>query len=535
MQAQFLCNASFTSAANPSGSYTFTATGANSAAAAYSWTIYGGGSTQSGTVNPFTTNILTPGTYTVMLTVSDPANNCVDSSWQTIVINNTIPCTGMPNAGNALASNNNPLQGTLVTYSLIGASSGTGITYQWQRAISSTATFYSVGSAGTNSTFAENCYSDYCYRCIITCSNSGLSDTSAIVCTTPVIGNPSCTASISYTMSANGVVIFNSNSTGVNNGTTYTWTYMNSVFGNTSNATYQFPSNGIYNICLHIGDTIGNCNDDTCLNVTITNVGSSTCNAAFTINSNPSSLYTFTSTGSAAASTIYSWTITGTGFTQSGTGSTYSMTLPNNGNYLVTLYIVDTLTNCSDSTSQVINFLAPCQAGFYIYPDSTIAHMYWGINTSTGTNLSYTWTWGDGTSSTGQYPSHTYASAGSYTICLTVISNSSNCIDSFCFAATINKTDGMVTLNFANPLSIGSVKNETATIYPNPVTSDFMIKGNDNEKMIVEFYTINGSQVKSISTKTNQAIDISTLAKSIYFLKIFNQDGKSHFAKLIKQ
>src|SRR5205085_2857410 len=59
----------------------------------------------------------------------------------------------------------------------------------------------------------------------------------------------------------------------------------------------------------------------------------------------------------------------------------------------------------------------PTVAGFTITSNSTqclTGNSFTFNNTSTGSNLTYSWNFGDATSSTSTNPSHTYASSGTY-------------------------------------------------------------------------------------------------------------------------
>jgi PKD repeat protein len=86
------------------------------------------------------------------------------------------------------------------------------------------------------------------------------------------------------------------------------------------------------------------------------------------------------------------------------------------------------------STSTVVNLLicvgnpsSSCQASFYSTPDSTNQLIIHFIDNSTGSPISWAWNFGDGTSSTAQNPSHTYASAGTYSVTLSI--TTANCGD----------------------------------------------------------------------------------------------------------
>lgn len=446
MNAQ--CSALFNYTTNPGGVVVFNASGGNVPSTLYSWSF---GNGASGTGQVVSTTYNGPGPFVACLTVTDTfnINGCTTTWCDSVVINGGfVPCSGMPSAGATVASNNAPPTGSLVTFSVPNATSGSGITYQWQRGITATSAFYNVGTGA--STFSENLFSDYCYRCIVTCTNSGLVDTSSIVCVTPVAAT-ACNASFTYNYNALlGNVAFTAATAGNASSAVYSWYNGTTLMGNGANYTTAM-SPGTYNICLFVTNSATNCIDSICQTVTIAN--------------------------------------------------------PNN-----------------------------CNASFFIYPDTLGApHTYIGVNNSSNGASAYTWSWGDGTSSTGQYPSHTYANAGNYTICLTVGTPGTTCYDTMCMNATINKTATMYSVTFANPTSVNSVSKELATIYPNPAKDNFTIKGLATAKYQVEIMNLNGSVLKSVSANGNQAINISGLANNIYILKITNQDGTTQFAKLIKE
>ena len=268
----------------------------------------------------------------------------------------------------------------------------------------------------------------------------------------------------------------------------------------------------------------------------MTPVPASACNASYTYNYNALlGNVTFTAaTAGNASSAVYSWY---NGSALIGNGANYS-TAMSPGNYNICLLVTNAATSCIDSMCQLVSIANPntCSANFYIYPDSLGApHTYIGVNNSTNGASVYSWSWGDGTTSTGQFPSHTYAAVGNYNICLTVGTPGTTCYDTMCLTTTINKTAAMYSVNFGTPTSINSVSKEVATIYPNPAKENFTIKGLATAKYQVEIMNLNGSILKSISANGNQAINISSLANNIYILKITNQDGTTQFAKLIKE
>jgi GEVED domain/Secretion system C-terminal sorting domain len=94
-------------------------------------------------------------------------------------------CSGQPVAGSATVSDPTPCPSTAISFGLLGATNASGLTYQWQYSASGTGytNIPSANSASYPTTATNNGF----YRCVITCTSSGLSDT-----TTPVqitIGN----------------------------------------------------------------------------------------------------------------------------------------------------------------------------------------------------------------------------------------------------------------------------------------------------------------------------------------------------------
>jgi PKD repeat protein len=72
-----------------------------------------------------------------------------------------------------------------------------------------------------------------------------------------------------------------------------------------------------------------------------------------------------------------------------------------------------------------------CHAGFHIALDgSTVA--FENLSTADGIVTGYSWDFGDGETSTEQNPTHTYAQAGTYNVCVTVTAQDPDCSSTFC-------------------------------------------------------------------------------------------------------
>jgi hypothetical protein len=97
------------------------------------------------------------------------------------------PCTGTPTAGTAVASATNPCPGVNVSVGLTGSSLTGGLAYQWLRGVNCTGPWIPISgltnpSALTPTLSFVSSPGTFGYRCRITCTNSGLSDTSTAAC-----------------------------------------------------------------------------------------------------------------------------------------------------------------------------------------------------------------------------------------------------------------------------------------------------------------------------------------------------------------
>ncbi len=176
-----------------------------------------------------------------------------------------------------------------------------------------------------------------------------------------------------------------------------------------------------------------------------------------------------------------------------------------------------------------------CSAHFNLYPDSIQIHQYYAVNMASGVSpISYLWNWGDGNTDTGPYPTHTYATAGYYAVCLD-ITDAVGCTNHFCNSYYLQKsTNAMVTINVIPQGQVGTSEYSLSTlqIYPNPASNTIYIKGISTTGK-AEIFNISGKLLLSKQLTTNQ-IDISPLAKGLYFIKLSTADG-SVVRKFVKE
>jgi PKD repeat protein len=166
--------------------------------------------------------------------------------------------------------------------------------------------------------------------------------------------------------------------------------------------------------------------------------GSAQCTASFTTNSGTgTATVTNTSTGNAPG-TAYMW--------DWGDGSSDwffqgTHTYSTDGLYWICVTASDSTNGCTTVSCDSIyiqgtgNGGGTCVASF----SSSVSSMTAAFNnSSTGSNLDYDWTFGDGASSSAMNPTYTYAANGSYLICLTVSNpQDSTCWHTYCDSIVI--------------------------------------------------------------------------------------------------
>lgn len=230
-------------------------------------------------------------------------------------------------------------------------------------------------------------------------------------------------------------------------------------------------------------------------------------------------------------------------------------TFPAAGSYNVCYYVEDSTasTYCYDSTCIVYTTngsTLQCNANFYLWEDSTNVGQWYAINYASGTGaLTYTWDFGDGTTSNLAYPSHTYAVPGNYVICLTITDangcTSSSCDSSAAFRISQQQSTNSIigSLTVSAPVGVKenlSVLAETK-VSPNPMTETSAVTFNSslsaNGK--IEIVNILGAVVLSenvtIAKGNNEfKLNTSSLNNGVYYVNIITEGRVLSVIKAIK-
>ncbi len=117
----------------------------------------------------------------------------------------------------------------------------------------------------------------------------------------------------------------------------------------------------------------------------------------------------------------YQWTFPGGAPGSSTVEDPGNVAFASAGTYSVTFKATDTDGDVSNTASVTVTVNALCDVNFTATPTNGFAPLSVSFtDTSSGLINSWEWTFGDGDSSTEQNPTHTYSSAGIYTVSLTV-------------------------------------------------------------------------------------------------------------------
>jgi hypothetical protein len=335
---------------------------------------------------------------------------------------------------------------------------------------------------------------------------------------------------------------FVNSSTGLN--LSYDW-YINGVNYTSSNPILSL-ANGTYNIML-FNYSNGSFCDSINSYITVSCNPSGTvipgpCNASFYsyTDSLCNTYFTNTSTGSNINSY---WLVDGTYY------SGYDQILPlTNGLHNVSLYNYSNGFFC-DSTTQMINIACnsgtvnptACQANssFIVFADSTNSGNYFAYNMSSGTGVvSYGWDFGDGTTSTQQYPFHQYALSGHYIVCLTITATNgtTTCTDSYCDSSSVQRVAAgflMHRINVIAQVTTGVKENTLANglkMYPNPIINELTIEIEFPSTISNYTYAIIDALGKVVMKNdlkdSKTVINTSGLDNGFYFLSISTLNGK---------
>ncbi|MFZ4401018.1 MAG: PKD domain-containing protein [Bacteroidales bacterium] len=271
----------------------------------------------------------------------------------------------------------------------------------------------------------------------------------------------SCNAMFNPVFTNGHTINFQDLSTG--SPTSWFWNFGDGITSTLQNPTHSYNINGSVVICLTI--TSNNCTSTYCDSVYIQGGTTNTCNAAFTFY--PDSLAGLNAIHFMNNSTttytnyqvVYLWNF-GDGTTSTQQNPIHAFVANPSGGYNVclTMKVLNSAATvlCENTYCSFVNTATSgtaCQNSF-TYTHQNLVYAFSGhINSSNTTN--YYWSFGDGSSATGQYITHVFTQPASgstgYHVCLTTVTSNNNgtsCSDTSCQFIAIANTSGTIIQGF---------------------------------------------------------------------------------------
>jgi hypothetical protein len=347
-----------------------------------------------------------------------------------------------------------------------------------------------------------------------------------------------CNATIQHMVTPFGSMFLVGNFNGDTTNTTYLWNIC-AVDTAGPMVGIALPPNVLCQVCLTIANDSVGCTNTICDTFTSAPTQPLGNCAAYANYSSIDSFFSFTVSALGAPPFLFEWDVNGQQVATTDSFSTV-LTPANSPNGA---YVCVSVTDSSGCVSTdcivigggpVVGGFVPCQAYFIVFPDTGANSggqpgNYYGLNFSSGSYDYVLWDFGDGTTSTDQFPVHTYAVPGNYILCLTVGSADTSCYDTYCdssFYAFKTDENAMGQLTILAPTSINEVESELqVSVFPNPVSNELNLSVNVERAIILDLL---GREVLTYNSTTNK-LDVSPLPHGMYVLE--GRVGGSSFRK----
>lgn len=444
-----LCNAGFQFTFLNPNTIRFFPANTDTVSTTHNWTF--GDNTGSALPSPSHT-YQAPGTYTVVHTIIVRSNGlvvCTQSHSDVIVIQGTSTCLLdahfawiQDSTSNAVYFQNNSTPTNMsdsVRWTFGDGSSSDS--YHTSHTYSATGTYQVCLRMWqrVNGVVNINCFSERCEN-------------------VQVSSHSTCNLVLSFNSNlasnTNNSFIFNNTSFGIAQGDSIRWTYGDGTSGNAFNGSHTYTAPGNYIVCLRVikrdqSGALTGCVREYCRTVTV----QSTCNlrAAFiatTDSLSTTATFTNTSAGLSANDSIR-WNF-GDGSFGSSANATHVYAMP--GAYNVCLIVIRRdsaghLTNCASDVCQTVRVGTVCnlQVTFTATAATPSQPNLFSFNAvvpgfSIATDSVF-WSFGDSTFGSGLNTAHTYASPGTYRVCVkvkrTIPGSTINCVRESCQIITI--------------------------------------------------------------------------------------------------
>ncbi|MFM2136722.1 MAG: hypothetical protein RL021_2122 [Bacteroidota bacterium] len=455
-----------------------------------------------------------PGTYTVCVDIIDSTtlvSTC--HSCQSVSVGGTNNCyfAAFPDSMNTMQ------------YHFYGSPSYSSSTLAWDFGDGSTGT----GSNPLHQYAAAGTY----FVCMNELNPNGVNVCHYCDSITVTSGGGSMSCNFSYTISPNTNPVLVTAVAAISGPAPYFvhWDFGNGQTTTGMAGTAQYLTSGVYTITMTVTDGLGTilCSST---QVVVINLPVSSCTSYFVSSTAGLSASFIDLSSGISPSTAFSWSF-GDGTSSNVRFPQHTYTTP--GMYTVCLTISD--NGCSDQYCAMVladtNTVnpGPCQANFVTLQAAPYSVLI--VDLSTGSNLSYLWDFGDGTTSTQQYPSHYYSTTGSYVVCLTVNDGLLGCSSTFCDTLTVDSMGNVLrstmtgfTINVVSPgMLTGTTSIETQeriVLYPNPASDRIIVSRSQSSSAAYRILDLRGAVLLTgMLNEANVAIPVSSLSTGVYVLE----------------
>jgi PKD repeat protein len=316
----------------------------------------------------------------------------------------------------------------------------------------------------------------------------------------------------------------------------YSWDFGDNSMGTGDTVIHEYQDTGEYTACLTVYNARLNCYDTVCKLVKV--FPPTRCDAEFTIIQR--SYDSVSLIPNQQNYDRYTWFF-GTGDSSTQVFPTYRY--QKDGIYEICLEVFDSTDNCNERSCRQVQIKPECKAAFNVGLDTTISNVLFLINRSSNfVSHQYSWTFGDGGTSTLRNPTHTFQEFRAYPVCLLIKDDELGCEISYCDSIGLDENGKLlkngafelIVIDFEE-LSTNQLEKLEVDIYPNPASYSFHVKLKNDRPTTVNVTGVTGS--KMVNKRNNSSsfdVSVSNWPKGIYILRLM-QGNKMITKKIIVQ
>ncbi len=289
----------------------------------------------------------------------------------------------------------------------------------------------------------------------------------------------------------------------------WSWDFGDGNGANGQNVSHTYGGNGTYTVCLtvRVVDANGNeCEETHCIDIIIDDCDGCECDIDldFTWDVDRCTAFFFSNINTNCEVVGVQWDF-GDGTFSSVMDPTHTYSA--NGTYTVclTVTVVDgNGVECTQTICQQVDIVdcdndCPCTA----FPDMGIDIRgcdvdFMGFGNADCPVIDYLWDFGDGNTGGGQNVTHTYATNGVYTVCLTIVMTApdgTECYETICLQIFITDCDGTPVPSIQQ--KGGDTKSQNLPfepkIYPNPTSEELFVEFETEQTMDIRVAVYNSS------------------------------------------